>query len=67
MEVIMDAFSDTNPAIPRFMPHMASEDEMRRVRSRSVETIAKAVRWVVAGIVSVIIALPAILSLGDWF
>ncbi len=63
----MDAFSDTNPAIPRFTSHMLSEDKMKHVRSRSVETVAKVVRWAVAGISTFIIALPAIISFTDWF
>jgi hypothetical protein len=67
MEVIMDVFSDTNPAIPCFTSQLLSEDEVKDVRSRSVETIAKVIRWTVAGILSAIIALPAILSFTDWF
>ncbi len=63
----MDVFSDTNPAIPCFTSHMLSQDEMKHVRSRSVQIIAKIVRWTVAGIFSAIIALPAILSFTDWF
>lgn len=62
----MDVFSDTNPAIPCFTSHMLSEDETKYVRSESVETIAKVVRWAVAGIFVAIITLPAIISLTDW-
>ncbi len=63
----MDVFSDTNPAIPCFTSHILSEDETKDVRSESVEAIAKVVRWTVAGILSAIITLPAILSFTDWF
>ncbi len=65
MEVIMRTFSDTNPFLSPFTFHMSREDKMKHVQAKLTKTIAQIVRWAIVGILSLIMALPAIISLTD--
>lgn len=59
----MRALSNTNPVIPHIAFRILSEDNMKKVHSKSIETIAQIVRWAVVGAFSLIIVLPAIISI----
>ncbi len=59
---VMRAPSDANPAHPH-MFRIESEDIMKTVHSKLIETIAQIVRWSVVGIFALVIATPAIVSI----
>lgn len=60
----MRALSNSN-LIPHFTFHMLSEDRIKHVHSKLVETVTQIVRWAVVGIVALIIVLPAIISFSN--
>ncbi len=59
----MRAPSDANPATPHITFRILSEDIMKTLHSKLLVTIAQIVRWSVVGIFTLIIALPAIVSI----
>ncbi len=59
----MRFLSDTNPALPHFVFHIPSADRSRAVRSKLIKTIARVVRLTIAGILVLVVAVPAIISL----
>ncbi len=61
----MRTFSDTNPYLSHFTFQMLRENKMKHFHSRLTKTIARFVRWAVVGILSLILVLPAIVSLTD--
>ncbi len=58
----MRFLSDTNPAIPHFAFHIPSADRSSAVHSKLIEAIAQIVRWTIAGILVLVVAVPAIIS-----
>jgi hypothetical protein len=65
MEVVMRTLSNANPVIPHIAFRISSEDKLRTVHSKLIETVAQIVRWAVAGVLALIIVLPAIISINN--
>ncbi len=62
----MRLLSDPNPVIPHFPFRISiSEDKMNYAHSKLTEAIAQIVRWAVVGVISLIIVLPAVISVAN--
>lgn len=58
----MRLLSNPNPVIPHLTFRISSEDKMNYAHSKLTEAIAQIVRWAVVGVISLIIVLPAVIS-----